>query len=149
MPAGSDERQRPGPPGGLAPGAARELDPWSTMPTLPIPGHTLVTGNDVQRWLRSPASHDLPRIAAMWERCSPATRTARFHAPVRDMPASYLETVLSDPPASLVAVPAHTGEAAALASLIPRPRQLRRTWRAGGRRLATPRHRPPSGRTPG
>ena len=55
----------------------------------------------------------------MWERCSLATRIARFHAPVRDIPASYLETVLSDPATSLVAVHGSAREVAALASLIP------------------------------
>ena len=55
----------------------------------------------------------------MWERCSLATRIGRFHAPVRDIPASYLETVLSDPGTSLVAVQGSTGAAVALASLVP------------------------------
>jgi RimJ/RimL family protein N-acetyltransferase len=53
----------------------------------------------------------------MWERCSLATRIARFHAPVRDIPASYLETVLSAPDTSLVAV--HGSAGAVIASLIP------------------------------
>jgi hypothetical protein len=39
----------------------------------------------------------------MWERCALATRTGRFHAPVRNLPASYLEAVLADPDASVVA----------------------------------------------
>jgi GNAT superfamily N-acetyltransferase len=69
--------------------------------------------------LRPPAGGDLPRITAMWERCSLATRTARFHAPVRDIPASYLETVLSDPSASLIAERGQAGTVAALASLVP------------------------------
>jgi GNAT superfamily N-acetyltransferase len=55
----------------------------------------------------------------MWERCSLASRMARFHAPVRDIPASYLDTVLSDPSASLVAVPVPAGAVVALASLVP------------------------------
>lgn len=55
----------------------------------------------------------------MWERCSLATPMARFHAPVRDIPASYLETVLSDPSASVVAVHERTCVVAALASLVP------------------------------
>jgi GNAT superfamily N-acetyltransferase len=69
--------------------------------------------------LRPPARCDLPRITAMWGRCSLATRIARFHAPVRDIPASYLETVLSDPSTSLVAVQRRAGAVIALASLIP------------------------------
>jgi len=36
--------------------------------------------------------------------CSLVTRIGRFHAPVRDIPASYLRTVLSGPSTSLVAV---------------------------------------------
>ena len=55
----------------------------------------------------------------MWERCSLATRIARFHAPVRDIPASYLETVLTDPSTSLVGVQRSAGAVIALASLIP------------------------------
>jgi RimJ/RimL family protein N-acetyltransferase len=39
----------------------------------------------------------------MWERCALPTRTWRFHAPVRHLPASYLNAVLADPDASLVA----------------------------------------------
>jgi len=54
----------------------------------------------------------------MWKRCSLATRMARFHAPVRDIPASYLKAVLSDPCASVVAVHERTGWVAALASMI-------------------------------
>lgn len=69
--------------------------------------------------LRPPARGDLPRISAMWERCSLPTRIARFHAPVRDIPAGYLERVLSDPATSLVAVQESSGTVAALASLIP------------------------------
>jgi hypothetical protein len=55
----------------------------------------------------------------MRERCSPATRMARFHAPVRHIPASYLETVLSDPSASLLAVHERAHVVAARASLVP------------------------------
>jgi GNAT superfamily N-acetyltransferase len=55
----------------------------------------------------------------MWERCSLATRIARFHAPVREIPASYLETVLSDPSTSLVAVHGSAGAVVALASIVP------------------------------
>jgi GNAT superfamily N-acetyltransferase len=70
------------------------------------------------RWLRPPASGDLLRISEMWQRCSLATRIGRFHAPVRVIPPAYLETVLSDPSASLVAVPGKTGAVVALASLV-------------------------------
>ena len=93
-------------------------DPCPAWPALPCPNAQAV-GGAVRFWLRPPASGDLPRITAMWERCSLATRMARFHAPVRDIPASYLETVLSDPSASFVAVPGRAGAVAALASLVP------------------------------
>jgi ribosomal protein S18 acetylase RimI-like enzyme len=91
MPTGADPGLRPGLPDSLAAGV----------------------------WLRAPARADAPRITAMWERCSLETRLARFHAPVRNIPASYLETVLSDPSASLVAVTQRAGTVAAVASLVP------------------------------
>lgn len=82
-------------------------------------GRTRAADRAAWFWLRPPASSDLPRITAMWERCSLATRIGRFHAPVRDIPASYLETVLSDPSTHLVALHGSAGAVAALASLIP------------------------------
>lgn len=57
----------------------------------------------------------------MWERCSLATRIARFHAPVRDIPASYLKEVLADPAANVLAVREPAGDVVALASLIRSP----------------------------
>jgi GNAT superfamily N-acetyltransferase len=68
--------------------------------------------------LRAVTSSDAPAIGGMWERCSPATRMARFHAPVRDIPASYLKAVLADPAANILAVREPGGGAVALASLI-------------------------------
>jgi GNAT superfamily N-acetyltransferase len=70
-------------------------------------------------WLMHPAECHLPRITAMWERCSLASRIARFHAPVRKIPASYLRTMLSDPSTSLVAVRGQAGAVVAVASLVP------------------------------
>jgi hypothetical protein len=61
---------------------------------------------------------DLASIAAMWGRCTLATRMARFHAPVRNIPAGYLKAALADPAASVVAAQARTGVVVALASLI-------------------------------
>lgn len=81
--------------------------------------YPLTWGGAVRPWLRPPASSDLRAIIAMWDRCSLATRIGRFHAPVRDIPASYLNTVLSDPSTSLIAAPGRAGEVAALASLVP------------------------------
>ena len=118
MPAGTDPDPRPG-PAGLAAGAAGDADPRPTSPPLPCPGHARTAGEAVRFWLRPPASSDLVPITAMWGRCSLATRIARFHAPVPDIPASYLTTVLSGPSTSLIAGPGHTGPVAALASLIP------------------------------
>lgn len=53
--------------------------------------------------IRAPADGDRTRVVAMWERCGAATRMGRFHAPVRHLPVSYLDAVLADPDASLVA----------------------------------------------
>jgi GNAT superfamily N-acetyltransferase len=55
----------------------------------------------------------------MWKRCALATRIARFHAPVRNIPASYLTAVFADPSASVVAACQHCGAVVALASLLP------------------------------
>ena len=68
--------------------------------------------------LRPVTSSDMAAIGAMWERCSLATRTARFHVPVRDIPASYLTAVLADPAANVVAASEPDGDVAGLASLI-------------------------------
>lgn len=68
--------------------------------------------------LRPPTEPDLPAITAMWHRCTPATRLARFHAPVHTIPTSYLDAVTADPAASLVAVDDRTAAVVASASLI-------------------------------
>jgi GNAT superfamily N-acetyltransferase len=102
---------------GLRPGslAASDADP---CPGLSYAGHARAVGGPGGFCLRPPARGDLPLITAMWERCSLGTRLARFHAPVRNIPASYLETVLSDPSAHVVALPRRAGAVAALASLV-------------------------------
>jgi len=71
--------------------------------------------------LRPVTCSEVLAIGAMWERCSLATRIARFHAPVRDIPASYLKAVLSDPAANILAVREPAGGVVALASLIRSP----------------------------
>jgi GNAT superfamily N-acetyltransferase len=71
--------------------------------------------------LRLVTGSEIAAIGAMWERCSLATRIARFHAPVRNIPASYLETVLADPAANVLAVSEPDGDVVALASLIRSP----------------------------
>jgi GNAT superfamily N-acetyltransferase len=101
----------------LRPGsfAAGDADP---CPGLSHAGHARAVRGPGDFWLRPPARGDLPLITAMWERCSLGTRLARFHAPVRNIPAAYLETVLSDPSAHVVALPRRAGAVAALASLV-------------------------------
>jgi L-amino acid N-acyltransferase YncA len=71
--------------------------------------------------LRPVTSSDIAAIGAMWERCSLATRIARFHAPVRDIPASYLTELLTDPAANIVADSQPGGDVVGLASLIRSP----------------------------
>jgi GNAT superfamily N-acetyltransferase len=93
---------------------------WSDSGQTVLGGGWIVAVMDTGRiWVRAPGGCDLAGISAMWERCSLATRIGRFHAPVRDIPASYLETVLADPASSLVAGPGRAGAVVALASLIP------------------------------
>jgi GNAT superfamily N-acetyltransferase len=118
MPAASSPDPPPGPPGDLAPGTAGDDTLWPGWPVLTCPAGARAADGAARFRFRAPASRDLPQISAMWKRCSLATRMARFHAPVRDIPASYLETVLSDPCASVVAVHEHTRVVAALASLV-------------------------------
>lgn len=71
--------------------------------------------------LRPVTSSEITAIGAMWERCSLATRIARFHAPVRNIPASYLNAMLADPAANVLAVSEPDGDVVALASLIRCP----------------------------
>jgi len=71
--------------------------------------------------LRPVTGCEIAAIGAMWERCSLATRIARFHAPVLDLPASYLTAVRADPAAHVVAASGPGGEVVALASLIRAP----------------------------
>lgn len=103
-------------PGVLAAGTAGKAESCGAGPVPSCPGWARA-GIAVE--FRSPARSDLPGITAMWERCSLATRMARFHAPVRRIPASYLAVAASDPAASLVAVPRNSAAVAALASLVP------------------------------
>jgi GNAT superfamily N-acetyltransferase len=69
--------------------------------------------------VRRVTDSDARTIASMWQRCTLASRIARFHAPVRNIPASYLTAVFADPSASVVAACQHCGAVVALASLIP------------------------------
>jgi len=96
---------------------------WSgSRQTAPAPcphsGRMRPTEVDRDVALRPVTSSDMAAIGAMWERCSLATRTARFHVPVRDIPASYLTAVLADPAANVVAASEPDGDVVGLASLI-------------------------------
>ena len=86
-----------------------------------VAGHPRRTGQPVVCGIsvRPVTGSDARAIASMWERCALVTRIARFHAPVRDIPACYLKAVLADPSASGVVACQHCGVAVALASLIP------------------------------
>jgi L-amino acid N-acyltransferase YncA len=111
-------------------------------------GHPRCTGQAASGGIsvRRVTGSDAQAIASMWERCALATRMARFHAPVRNIPASYLRAVFADPSASVVAACQHCGAVVALASLIRNASQdsaelgvvVEDAWqRAGiGRRLA-------------
>src|SRR5215469_12025964 len=90
-----------------------------------VAGHPRCAGRAVARGIsvRPVTGSDAHAIASMWQRCALATRIARFHAPVRDIPASYLTAVWADPCASVVAACQHCGAVVALASLIPSARQ--------------------------
>ncbi len=114
---------RPGPPSGLPASAAGGTGRWPAWPVLPGPAQARLAGAAALRGLtlRPVGGSQIPAIAAMWERCTLATRIARFHAPVRDIPASYLRTVLADPAASVLAACGRDGDVVALASLIRSP----------------------------
>lgn len=58
----------------------------------------LVTGRTTSQVLRPSVPHDAPRLVTMFERCSPATRYARFLAPLRYFPASHLTDVVRSSP---------------------------------------------------
>jgi GNAT superfamily N-acetyltransferase len=86
-----------------------------------VAGHRRRTGQAAAGGIsiRPVTGSDARAIASMWQRCTLATRIARFHAPVRAIPAAYLTAVFADPSASVVAACRHRGAVVALASLIP------------------------------
>ena len=88
-------------------------------------GHPWCTGPATARGVsvRPVTGSDAHALASMWQRCALTTRIARFHAPVRTIPASYLTAVFADPAASVVAACQHCGAVVALASLVPRASQ--------------------------
>lgn len=64
-------------------------------PRLPAP---LVTGPPDQLLIRAAVAGDSPALGAMHDRCSLDTRFARWHAPIRNIPASYLAEVTGSLP---------------------------------------------------
>ncbi|HEX4530440.1 MAG TPA: GNAT family N-acetyltransferase [Acidimicrobiia bacterium] len=48
--------------------------------------------------IRAPHADDAPRLVAMFERCSPATRYGRFLAPVAEFPARHLADIVDPAP---------------------------------------------------
>jgi GNAT superfamily N-acetyltransferase len=58
----------------------------------------LATSRTAHHVLRPSAPHDAPRLVAMFERCSPASRYARFLAPLQHFPASHLVDVVRSSP---------------------------------------------------
>ncbi len=58
----------------------------------------LVTGRTATQVLRPSVPDDAPRLVTMFERCSPASRCARFLAPLRHFPASHLTDVVRSSP---------------------------------------------------
>ena len=48
--------------------------------------------------IRAPHADDVPRLVAMFERCSPATRYGRFLAPVAEFPARHLADIVDPAP---------------------------------------------------
>jgi GNAT superfamily N-acetyltransferase len=92
---------------------------------LTVAGEARCTGQAAAGGIsvRHVTGSDAHEIVSMWERCSLATRMARFHAPVRYIPATYLSAVFADPSASVVAACQRCGTVVALGSLIPHARQ--------------------------
>jgi len=58
----------------------------------------LATSRTTHHVLRPAVPDDAPRLVAMFERCSPASRYARFLAPLRHFPASHLVDVVRSSP---------------------------------------------------
>ena len=58
----------------------------------------LVTSRTDGLVLRPSVPHDAPRLVTMFERCSPATRYARFLAPLDHFPAAHLTDVVRSSP---------------------------------------------------
>src|SRR5215207_1641179 len=83
-----------------------------------FPRLELVTGPTPGQVLRPAVPDDAPRLVAMFERCSPASRYSRFLAPVAHFPASHLVDVVRSSPVrrSWVVEDLTTGDVVAVAS---------------------------------
>jgi GNAT superfamily N-acetyltransferase len=116
----SDSGVRPSPPDRADADAAGQAacPPASLVRACPSQARSVHAASVLDLALRPVTGSHLPAVAAMWQRCTLATRIARFHAPVRHIPASYLKAVLDDPAASVMAQHESTGDVVALASLI-------------------------------
>jgi GNAT superfamily N-acetyltransferase len=83
-----------------------------------FPPLELVTGRMPGAVLRPAVPDDAPRLVAMFERCSPASRYSRFLAPLAHFPASHLVDVVRSSPArrSWVVEDLTTGDVVGVAS---------------------------------
>ena len=78
----------------------------------------LATGRAPTPVLRPATPDDAPRLVAMFERCSPASRYARFLAPLQHFPAAHLTDVVRSSPdrRSWVVDDLRTGQVVAVGS---------------------------------
>ncbi|HLM18891.1 MAG TPA: GNAT family N-acetyltransferase [Acidimicrobiia bacterium] len=88
-----------------------------------FPRLELVTGPTPGQVLRPAVPDDAPRLVAMFERCSPASRYSRFLAPVAHFPASHLVDVVRSSPVrrSWVVEDLTTSDVVAVASWFRNP----------------------------
>ena len=79
-----------------------------------------VVSGAVSQVLRPAIPDDAPRLVAMFERCSPASRYARFLAPLQHFPAAHLTDVVCSSPIrrSWVVEDVATGDVVAVASWV-------------------------------
>jgi GNAT superfamily N-acetyltransferase len=78
-------------------------------------------------WIRPAEPADRPLLEAMHRRCSPASRYHRWHAPLPELPASYLAGVLAGADEHTALVATCAGQIVALASAV----RQRDAWELG------------------
>lgn len=61
---------------------------------------------------------DRPAIAGLWGRCDPASRSARFHGGMPELPPGHLDALFADPASSVIAIHRPSAAVIALASLV-------------------------------